>query len=115
MGRWVYGPHMPRVRAEYELQPGLLDRREALAAELGDDARVDPLPSAAGPDLPPDGLLIELDVDEGDPLRAIATAARRLAVAFDAVGLPLHAVALECDGLPPVRIETRPQIHPFTG
>ena len=106
---------MPRIRAEYELQPGLLDRREALADELGGTARGDPLPSALGPDLPPDGLLIELDVDEDDPLQAIAVAARRLALAFDAVGLPLHAVALECEGLPPIRIETRPQIHPFTG
>lgn len=106
---------MRTVRAEYELQPELLDRAEALAGLLGDGARVEPLPSAAGPDLPPDGLLIELDVDAGDPLAAVGEAARRLAEAFVALDLPIRAVALECDGLPPVRIETLPQISRYVG
>ena len=103
---------MPIVRAEYELQPGLIAHRERLAEHLGEGARVEPLPSAAGH---PDGLMVELDVDGDDPLAAIGVAARRLAEAFDALGLPIRAVALECEGLPPIRIETRPDIHPFTG
>lgn len=106
---------MRTVRAEYELQPALLDRRAALAEELGDGARAHELPAAGGPDLPPDGLLIELDIDTDDPQAAVAAAARRLAEAFTAVGLPVRAVALECDGLPPVRIETLPRISPYIG
>jgi hypothetical protein len=105
------------VRAEYELQPDLIAHRERLAAQLGPGARVAPLPAAgpAGADPPPDGLVVELSVAADDPLAAIGAAARRLADAFEALGLPVRAVALECDGLPPVRIETRPTPHPFTG
>jgi len=105
------------VRAEYELQPDLLAHRDRLAAHLGPGAHVAPL-RAAGPvgaDPPPDGLVVELPVAADDPLAAIGVAARRLADAFEALGLPVRAVALECDGLPPVRIETRPTPHPFTG
>ncbi|WP_217915387.1 hypothetical protein [Miltoncostaea marina] len=105
---------MPIVRAEYELQPELIAQRGRLAAHLGDAARVAPLASAGG-GAPPDGLLVELDVEGDDPLAAIGVAASRLAAAFDALGLPVRAVALECEGLPPVRIETRPDVHPFTG
>jgi hypothetical protein len=105
------------VRAEYELQPDLIAHRERLAARLPAGARVEPLGAAgpAGADSPPDGLMVELAVAAGDPLEAIAVAARTLADAFDALGLGPRAVALECEGLPPVRIETRPRAHPFTG
>lgn len=106
---------MLTVRAEYELQPALLHQREPLAERLGDGARVAPLPASGGPDLPPDGLLIELDVDTDDPLRAVGVAARGLAEAFVALGLPVRAVALECGGLPPIRIETLPHISPYVG
>lgn len=106
---------MRTVRAEYELQPALLHQREPLAARLGEGARVHELPAAGGPDLPADGLLIELDVDAEDPLDAVGIAATRLAEAFVALDLPLRAVALECDGLPPIRIETLPQISPYIG
>jgi hypothetical protein len=103
------------VRAEYELQPELLDCAAPLAEALGDDARVRPLPAAGGPDLPPDGLWIELDVDEEDPFAAVEAAAVRLAEAFRALGLPIRAVSLECEGLLPIRIETLPRITPYTG
>lgn len=103
------------VRAEYELQPELLDRADGLARALGDDAVVEPLPAAGGPGLPPDGLLIELHVDAADPLEAVGVAAARLAEAFRELGLPLRAVALECEGLPPVRIETLPHIGRYMG
>jgi hypothetical protein len=105
------------VRAEYELQPDLIEHRERLAVQLGPGARVEPLRAAgpAGAGGPPDGLVVELAVEADDPLAAIGIAARRLAGAFDALGLPLRAVALECEGLPPVRIETRPRPHPFSG
>ena len=101
------------VRAEYELQPALIDRAEGLADVLGPDAEVAPLP--AGPDLPPDGLLIVLEIDEDDPLQAVGVAATRLAEAFRTLDLPIRAVALESDGLPPIRIETLPQISPSVG
>lgn len=103
------------VRAEYELQPDLIAHRERLAERLGPGARVEPLRAAGPADAPPDGLIVELAVEADDPLAAIGVAARRLAGAFDALGLPIRAVALECDGLPPVRIETRPEPHPFSG
>lgn len=103
------------VRAEYELQPELLDRAGGLARALGDDATVEPLPAAGGPDLPPDGLLIALRVDAGDPMEAVRVAARRLFEAFRALELPIRAVALECEGLPPVRIETLPQVSRYVG
>lgn len=106
---------MRTVRAEYELQPELLDRADGLAEALGDGSRVRPLPSAAGPDLPPDGLWIELDVDEDDPFAAVEAAASRLAEAFRALDLPIRAVSLECEGLLPVRIETLPRISRYTG
>lgn len=104
---------MPTVRGEYELQPELLLRAGDLAAELGPGSVVSPLAGPAG--APPDGLVVTLEVDAEDPLAAVGAAARRLADAFAALGLPPRAVTLECDGLPPVRIETRPRIHPFAG
>lgn len=106
---------MRTVRAEYELQPELLGRAEALAEELGHDARVEPLPSATGGDLPPDGLLIELEIDAEDPFAAVQKAAVRLADAFRALDLPIRAVSLEAEGLLPVRIETLPKITNYTG
>lgn len=104
---------MPTVRAEYELQPELLDHARALAGELGPGTEVAPLAGHSG--APPDGLVVTLEIDADDPLAAVAEAARRLAAAFAALGLPPRAVNLECEGLPPVRIETRPRAHPFTG
>jgi hypothetical protein len=106
---------MRMVRAEYELQPDLIDRAGELAAELGDGARVRELPAAGGPDLPSDGLLIELEMDEDDPRQAVVAAAQRLVAAFRTLDLPVRAVALEAEGLPPVRIETLPQISPYIG
>ncbi|MEQ9336201.1 MAG: hypothetical protein RJQ03_03330 [Miltoncostaeaceae bacterium] len=106
---------MRTVRAEYELQPELLDLADALAEALGPDATVEPLPSAIGGDLPPDGLLIELQVEAEDPFAAVQAAAVRLADAFRAVDLPIRAVSLEAEGLLPVRIETLPRITPYTG
>lgn len=103
------------VRAEYELQPELLARAGGLAEALGADARVRPLPSAGGPELPPDGLWIEMDIEADDAFAAVEAAARRLAEAFHALGLPLRAVSLEAEGLLPVRIETLPRITNYTG
>lgn len=108
-------PQIRTVRAEYELQPELLQRADGLADELGAGVRIAPLPAAGGPDLPSDGLYIEMDVPADDPFGAVEAAAIRLAEAFVALDLPVRAVSLECDGLLPVRIETLPRIGRYTG